>query len=72
MELLSAQRNEGGTASEAFLQQLAAFRVDVDEAMLHMLSKRLEVALYHQEVSRPEGNTHQQCLTQKWYICFSC
>jgi len=56
VELLAAQRNEGGTASEAFLQQLAAFRVDVDEAMLHMLGKRLEVALYHQEVSRPQGN----------------
>lgn len=48
---MAAQRNEGGTASEAFMQQLSAFRVDVDEAMLHMISRRLEVALQHEEVS---------------------
>jgi DNA-binding FrmR family transcriptional regulator len=50
VELLSAQRNEGGTASEAFMQQLAAFRVDIDEAMLHMLHKRLDAAVQHGEV----------------------
>ena len=52
VELLAAQRNEGGTASEAFMQQLAAFRVDVDEAMLFMLHKRLEAAVQHAEVGR--------------------
>jgi hypothetical protein len=50
VELMTAQRNEGGTASEAFMQQLSAFRVDVDEAMMHMLSKRLEAAQHHEEV----------------------
>lgn len=51
LELMAAQRSsEGGAASEAFMQQLAAFRVDVDEAMLHMLRKRLHAAAEHQEV----------------------
>ena len=36
--------------------QLAAFRVEVDEAILHMLERRVQAALEHQEEVWKEGS----------------
>eukprot|EP00878_Enallax_costatus_P008521 GHUV01008909.1.p1 GENE.GHUV01008909.1~~GHUV01008909.1.p1 ORF type:complete len:420 (+),score=159.62 GHUV01008909.1:1558-2817(+) len=35
---------QGESAQEAFEQQLSSFRADIDEALLHMLSRRIEAA----------------------------
>jgi hypothetical protein len=50
LELLAAQRGEGEAAAEAFVQRLAAFASDLDEALLHMVAKRLQAAQQHGEV----------------------
>lgn len=48
VELLAALQSEA--AEEAVLERLAAFRVEIDEPLLHMLAKRLEAAQQHEQV----------------------
>lgn len=50
VELISALQ-QGESALEAFEQKLSSFRVEIDEALLHMLSRRIEAARQLEEVS---------------------
>lgn len=43
VEFISALQ-QGESAQEAFEQKLSSFKVEVDEALLHMLSRRIEAA----------------------------
>lgn len=48
VELMAAQQSEA--AEEVLAQKLSAFRVEIDEALLHMLSKRVQAAQTHEQV----------------------
>jgi hypothetical protein len=49
VELLAAVQSEAA-GQEVLQQKLAAFRVEVDEALLHMVARRLEAARQLEQV----------------------